>query len=108
LWEWICPHCNFILHARKSRGEIDCDHCKNTIDLGAGKTQETKTIVDPNKSKAVDTEVFAATTPGTEYFANQIRIKKDPQLKGGFKVLRDKGLKITSYHDSSEGKEGAD
>src|SRR5215217_5811603 len=63
--EWICPFCNFILHARKSRGEVDCHHCKNTIDLGAGKAQETKTIVDPNKSRAVDTETYAATTPRT-------------------------------------------
>jgi hypothetical protein len=64
--------------------------------------------VDPNKSRAVDTEVFAATTPGVEYFVDQIRIKKEPELKGGFKALQQKGLRITNYRDSSQGKEGAD
>src|SRR5215207_771198 len=96
--EWICPHCHYILHARKSRREIDCHHCKNTIDLGVGKAQETKTIEDPNKSRVVDTETYAATTPGVEYFTEQIRIKKPTELKGSFAQMA-KRVKFTSYEE---------
>ena len=102
--EWICPHCNYILRARKSRREIDCYHCKATIELGAGKTQETKTIEDPNKSRVANTEVFAATTPGTEYFAEQIRIKKPTELKGSFAAMAKRGIKFTS--DEERGGDG--
>ena len=102
--EWICPHCNFILYARKSRGEVDCYHCKATVDLGAGKAQKTKTIEDPNKSRAVDTETYAATTPGTEYFAEQIRIKKPTELKGSFAAMAKRGIKFTS--DEERGGDG--
>ncbi len=97
--EWICPYDNTIMYARKSKGEAWCPRCQDYIDIGAGKAQETQTIVDPNKSRAVDTETYAATTPGTEYFTDQIRIKKEPELKSGFKALRDKGLHITNYRE---------
>jgi hypothetical protein len=26
--EWTCHFCNYIIHARKSRGEAVCSHCK--------------------------------------------------------------------------------
>jgi hypothetical protein len=95
--EWICPYCNYILYARKSRGEVDYHHCKVTIDLGAGKAQERQAIEDPNKSRVVDTETYAATTPGVEYFTEQIRIKKPTELKGSFAAMAKRGIKITNY-----------
>jgi ribosomal protein L37AE/L43A len=103
--EWQCPYCNFRLHARKSRREIDCPNCTATLDLG-GATQETKTIEDPNKSKAASTEVYAATTPDPN---EQYMKKKELQLKDGALALSRKGsIRFTSYVDSSAGKEGAD
>jgi len=102
--EWICPWCDYVLQARKSRKEIDCPNCTAALDLG-GATQETKTIEDPNKSKAASTEVYAATTPDPN---EQYMKKKEPQLKGGALALSKKGIRFISYYDSSAGKEGAD
>jgi hypothetical protein len=39
-----------------------------------------------------------------EDMAGHTRYGKPVELQGGFKALRDKGLRITSYYDSSEGK----
>src|SRR5215207_930586 len=100
--EWICPWCDYVLQARKSRKEIDCPNCTAALDLG-GATQETKTIEDPNKSKAAD-KVYAATTPDPVNPWD----KKPVELKGGFLALSKRGLRITNYRDSSAGKEGAD
>jgi hypothetical protein len=36
-----------------------------------------------------------ATTPGTP----DISIHKEPELKGAFKALKEKGLKIKDYHE---------
>jgi hypothetical protein len=33
-----------------------------------------------------------------------VKYDRPVELQGGFKALRDKGLRITSYYDSSEGK----
>src|SRR5215207_8735333 len=93
--EWICPWCNHVLHARKSRKEISCPNCTAALDLG-GAAQETKTIEDPNKSKAASTEVYAATLPGSEWVESQI-IRKPVEPKGSFAELQRRGLRITNY-----------
>src|SRR5215207_9692839 len=85
--EWKCSWCNYTLQARRSRKEISCPNCTATLDLG-GATQETKTIEDPNKSKAASTEVYAATTPDPNA---QYMKKKEPQLKDGALALSRKG-----------------
>src|SRR5215207_244686 len=94
--EWRCPWCNHILHARKSRKEIDCPNCTATLDLGAGKAQETKKIVDPNKSRAVDTTPFVTSVQYN--FDDMVsHVGQRPEPKGGFKALQQKGLRITNY-----------
>src|SRR5215207_1353704 len=90
--EWQCPYCNFRLHSRKSRKEISCPNCTATLDLG-GATQETKTIEDPNKSKAAD-KVYAATTPDPVNPWD----KKPVELKGAFAQMAKK-VHFTSYHE---------
>ena len=34
-------------------------------------------------------------TPGFD----EVKIHHEPELQGGFKALRDKGLRITNYHE---------
>ena len=102
--EYICPWCNFILHVRKSRKEVNCPNCTITLDLTSGVAQETKTLIDPNKNNATY-EVHAFTTPDPINPWD----KKPVELKGGFLALSKKGtIRFTSYTDSSAGKENAD
>jgi|SRR5918994_2599707 hypothetical protein len=96
--EWVCPWCDHVLQARRSRKEIDCPNCTATLDLG-GATQETKTIEDPNKSKAASTEVYAATLPGSEWVESQIT-RKPVEPKGSFAELQRRGLRITNYTET--------
>ena len=91
--EWICPWCNLILHARKSAKSAFCIRCQMDIDISTGKAQELQTIEDPNKDRDSEPCVTSIQTD----FAGQVAIKKEPELKSGFKALRDKELRITNY-----------
>jgi hypothetical protein len=102
--EYICPWCNFVLCVRKSRKEVNCPNCTINLDLTSGVAQETKTLIDPNRSSATD-EVHAFTTPPPINPWD----KKPPTLKDGALALSKKGtIRFTSYYDSSAGKENAD
>ena len=103
--DYICPWCNFILHVRKSRKEVNCPNCTINLDLTSGVAQETKTLIDPNKNSAVNEEVHAFTTPPPINPWD----KKPVELKGGFLALSKKGtIRFTNYTDSSAGKENVD
>jgi hypothetical protein len=43
--------------------------------------------------------VFGLTTPGQEYLNTFVEIPHEPELKGAFKALRDRGIRITSYRE---------
>jgi hypothetical protein len=47
----------------------------------------------------LETEPTAATTPGQEYLNKSVEIRHEPELKGAFKALRDRGIRITSYRE---------
>jgi ribosomal protein L37AE/L43A len=97
--EWICPWCSTIIQARKSRREIDCRNCNATVDLGAGpnKAQETKTIVDPNKSRDIEPCVVSI-----DYNPNDMvsHTGKKPTPKGSFAAMQKKGIRITNYNET--------
>jgi hypothetical protein len=40
-----------------------------------------------------------APPPGQEYLNKSIEIHHEPELKGAFKALRDRGIRITSYRE---------
>ena len=42
-------------------------------------------------------EPAVATTPGIG--ADSVAIRHEPELKGAFKALRDRGIRITSYRE---------
>ena len=56
-------------------------------------------VPDRNIEPAV---AAVATTPGIG--ADSVAIKHDPEIKGGLKALKDKGLKITHYEEISRNK----
>ena len=106
--EYICGNCNFVLHARKSRGEIDCPNCNATVDLGSSKTQQIQTLEDPNKDRYDSEPGIVSIEYDPSKMAWHTKYDKPKELKGGALALSKKGIRFTSYYDSSAGKEGAD
>ena len=68
--------------------------------------KDTKPVKKSLKAETIDnTEVNVVSLQyNFEDMAGHTRYGKPVELQGGFKALRDKGLRITSYYDSSEGK----
>jgi hypothetical protein len=44
-------------------------------------------------------ETLVSTTPGQDYLNASVQIHKEPEIKGGLKVLKDRGTRITSYSE---------
>ena len=102
--EYICENCQYTINGRISANEIYCNHCSSSF-----------VVEDVRKKGKLEVprehtgELYINHPPGTEYFAEQIKLKKEPQLKGGALALSKKGgIRFTSYVDSSAGKENAD
>ena len=89
--EYICPSCSRIRHTRQSQGELECLHCGEIINIEG--TRRKSKLETPHQN--TETLVGSVPTPG---FVD-VQIKHDPELSGGFKALRDKGLRITDYRE---------
>jgi hypothetical protein len=91
--EYICNSCNVINYTRLPRtGEEDliCCHCHSIIDID--KAQEISIIEDPNKT------IIKPDIISMDYdFEGDVALSKQPEPKGAFAKLREKGLLITNY-----------
>ncbi|SRR5215207_2002018 len=88
--DYVCPYCNFIIKTRIATDEIYCNNCKSNFIIGDVRK---KSKLEVPKSR--NSEVFVATTPAPVSPFD----KKEPEIKGGFKALRDKGIKIKNYRE---------
>jgi DNA-directed RNA polymerase subunit RPC12/RpoP len=80
--EYICPHCNFIIHTHvaEAEDEIWCNHCQ--MSLLVEKTRHKSRLETP---KGRNTDTLVSTTPMPGY--GDIQIKKQPNYKGAFAEL---------------------
>jgi hypothetical protein len=46
-----------------------------------------------------ENEPAVTTTPGQEYINKSVEIRHESELKGAFKALSDRGIRITSYRE---------
>ena len=92
--EYECKYCNCTIKAKLSEESIFCFHCQSEIYLIEGDIRKALKSVKAHNT-IDDTEVFVATTPDP----NEQYMKKEQELKGSFKALRDKGLKIKNYRE---------
>jgi hypothetical protein len=52
-------------------------------------------IVVPERNE----DTLLAQTPGPDYLNKQVKIHKEPEIKGGLKALKERGMKITYYDE---------
>src|SRR5919109_3656977 len=94
--EYCCTFCNSLLKIRLSHDEYWCPNCQIThLPQQQQQTLMKKSkLVTPNQR---DTAPCVSSAPSG--YEDVVKIKKDPKLKGSFRLLRDKGLKITNYEE---------
>ena len=59
--------------------------------------QEEEELIDMPRRSPRNTETLLAHPPSP--YEADVRIHHEPELQGGFKALRDKGLRITNYQE---------
>ena len=93
--EYICPNCFTIKYTRLTEGELICN-CSNTIEIQ--EVRRKSKLETPHKN----TETLIA-DPRTIYGGNNpaknVSIHHEPELKGGFLALSQKGLRIKNYRE---------
>jgi hypothetical protein len=95
---FICSICNRTL-TRLTDGSLQnssfwCRNCSVEFDPGSEnvRRQSKLSVSDRNE------EPLVAHPPGQDYLSKKVEIHKEPEIKGGLKALRERGMKIT-YHD---------
>jgi hypothetical protein len=98
----ICSYCNRTLTRLTDRSGKNeswyCNNCSIEFNPEDEQIRHKQRLSVPNRN----TETLAATTPGIDYLNANVQIHKEPEIRGGLKVLKDKGLRITSYQDSTQ------
>ena len=91
--EYMCNTCHTgPLVYKTGNSYLFCRRCGITYDL------EDDTVRHKSRlSVPLETEPAISTTPTIG--ADSVAIRHEPELKGSFKALRDRGLKITHYEE---------
>lgn len=90
--EYICPSCSRIRHTRQLKGELECLHCGEIINIEG--TRKRSKLETPHKN--TETLVSTTQTPGF----GDVQIKKELDLQWGAKSLSQKGtIRFTSYEE---------
>jgi transposase-like protein len=96
---YICNYCNRTLTRLTDRNNQNESHYCNScgIDFQPGNEnvrRELKLSV-PDRNQ----ETLVATTLGQDYLNKSVEINHTPEIKGGLKELKDRGIRITSYSE---------
>jgi DNA-directed RNA polymerase subunit RPC12/RpoP len=94
---YICSFCNRTLSRLTDAGQNNstywCRHCSVEFDTELENIRKESKLSVPDRN----IEPAVATTPGIDY--RDVQIHKEPEIKGTFKVLQQKGIKITKYEE---------
>jgi hypothetical protein len=96
---FICSICNRILIRLTDSGGQNttywCRNCSVEFDPELENVRRESKISVPDRNQ----ETLVATTPGQDYLNKKVEINHTPEIKGGLKALKDKGIRITSYQE---------
>jgi hypothetical protein len=98
---YICSICNRtlsrLLDAGGNNSTYYCRFCNVEFDPAEENLRKESKISVPDRN----VEPAVSTTPGQDYLNKTVEIHKEPEIKGGLKALKDKGIRITSYREFS-------
>jgi hypothetical protein len=96
---FICSICNRTLSRLTDSGGQNstywCRNCSVEFDPELENVRRESKISVPDRNH----ETLVATTPGQDYLNKKVEINHTPEIKGGLKALKDKGIRITSYQE---------
>jgi hypothetical protein len=84
-----------LLDAGGNNSTYWCRYCSVEFDPAEENIRRESKISVPDR----DEETLVATTPGQDYLNKSVEIHHEPEIKGGLKVLKDRGIRITSYSE---------
>ena len=94
---YICSFCNQTLIRLTDAGMNNqtywCRSCSVEFDPESENLRKESKLIVPDRN----IEPAVATTPGIG--AESVAIRHEPEIKGGLKALKDRGLKITHYEE---------
>jgi hypothetical protein len=94
---YICNFCNQTLIRLTDTGQNNtsfwCRSCSVEFD------PESENLRKESKITVPDRNIQPAVTSIQTNMADEVEIRHTPEIKGSFKALRDKGLKITNYKE---------
>jgi DNA-directed RNA polymerase subunit RPC12/RpoP len=98
--EYICKHCRRSLIKIHEEGEYYCNHCSISVFPEVDKDVRSKHKLVTPIGMNLEPCLSYPPDPNKEFFSD-----KQTEIKGGLKALQDKGVRITSYHETgSDGK----
>ena len=94
---YICSICNQTLVRLTDAGGKNntywCRNCAVEWDPAEENVRRESKLLVPDRNA----ETLVSTTPGLN--EDSVAIRHEPEIKGGLKALKDKGLKITHYEE---------
>jgi hypothetical protein len=92
---YLCSWCNCTLSKLQDAGKNNttyfCTRCAIEFDPESENLRKESKLVVPDRS------IQPAVTSLQYNMADEVEIRHTPPIRGGFKELQDRGLKITSY-----------
>jgi hypothetical protein len=92
---YLCSFCNQTLirltDAGGNNNSFWCRHCSVEWDPESENLRRESKLVVPDRN------IEPAVTSIQNNMADEVEIRHTPPIRGGFKELQDRGLKITSY-----------
>jgi hypothetical protein len=98
--EYLCPHC-FTILGRLNDEEFGCSTCGVSFIPGVQQLRKNVKFTTPDsvehskETLVADPRVIRSGST----LADEVKIHHEPELQGGFKALKDKGLRITNYQE---------
>jgi hypothetical protein len=93
---YLCSWCNCTLSKLQDAGQHNityfCTRCAIEFDPEYENLRKESKLVVPGNSEPAVTSIQTN-------MADEVEIRHTPEIKGSFKALRDKGLKITNYKE---------
>jgi hypothetical protein len=96
---FICSICNRTLirltDSSLQNTSFWCRNCSVEFDPEYEIVHRESKLPVPDRNE----EPLVATTPGQDYLNKKVEIKHIPEIEGGLKALKERGIKITRYEE---------